>query len=83
MVRKTGGLADTVQHFDPHTNTGNGFLFEDFVASGLMWALNQALDLYDTPHWAELVRNAMRCDFSWDKSAKAYVALYEGLRHSN
>jgi starch synthase len=79
VVRKTGGLADTVLHFDPETDTGNGFVFEDYVASGLMWALNQALGLYGTPHWRKLVKNAMHNDFSWDKSAVQYADLYDLL----
>jgi len=74
VVRKTGGLADTVRHYE------NGFVFEDFVASGLMWALNQALECYYTPKWQELVTNAMTCDFSWDKSAAAYIELYNKLK---
>ena len=80
IVRKTGGLADTVKHFGPETLSGNGFVFEDFVASALMWALNQALSYYGTPHWPMIVKNAMECDFSWDKSAKRYVELYRLLK---
>lgn len=80
VVRKTGGLADTVRHFGPDVPDGNGFLFEDFVASGLMWALNQALGYYNTPHWSMIVKNAMSGDFSWDKSAQAYVDLYEKIK---
>jgi len=80
VVRKTGGLADTVRPFGPESLDANGFVFEDFVASGLMWALNQALAYYSTPHWPLIVKNAMACDFSWDKSAKEYVALYKWLK---
>ena len=79
VVRKTGGLADTVKYFSSDTQGGNGFVFEDFLASGLMWALNRALDYYNTPSWPMIVKNAMACDFSWDKSAKAYVKLYKEL----
>ena len=79
VARKTGGLADTIQHYNPETEKGNGFLFEDFVASGLMWALNQALKHYNTKHWPKIIKNAMAEDFSWDKSAKAYLNLYRGL----
>ena len=82
VVRKTGGLADTVKHFGPNALDGNGFMFEDFVASALMWALNQALSYYNTPHWDMIVQNAMAGDFSWDKSALAYVDLYEFLKNS-
>lgn len=80
IVRKTGGLADTVHHYNSHTFEGNGFVFEDFVASGLMWAVNQALEFYSTPHWPIIVKNAMSQDFSWDKSAKAYIELYQQLK---
>ena len=81
IVRKTGGLADTVQHFSPETPTGNGFVFEDFVASGLMWALNQAIAYYNTPHWSVIIKNATSCDFSWNKSAATYIDLYSKLKN--
>jgi len=76
IVRKTGGLADTVQHFDRDTGIGNGFLFEDCVASGLMWAIREALGVYHSPDWERVVRNAMSGSFSWDNSAEEYIALY-------
>lgn len=77
IVRKTGGLADTVQHFDPHTGEGNGFVFEDFVASGLMWAIREALTQYATPNWDTVIHNAMQCDFSWDTAAVEYIDMYK------
>lgn len=80
VVRETGGLADTVTHFDPVAGTGNGFVFNDYVASGMMWALNSALDAYYSDGWNTLVRNAMACDFSWTKSAEKYIELYERLK---
>jgi len=76
IVRKTGGLADTVEHFMPATGQGNGFVFEDFVASGLMWAVREALGVYATPMWEQVVKNAMQSDFSWQSSAKEYLELY-------
>ena len=79
IVRKTGGLADTVQHFDKKTGTGTGFLFEDYLASGLMWAINEALDIYGTPDWNVVVKNALHGDYSWDKAAKKYVDLYQRI----
>ena len=81
VVRKTGGLADTVRHFYPNALKGNGFVFEDYVASGFMWALNEALHYYATPHWPIIVKNAMESDFSWDKSAMDYLELYHQLSH--
>ena len=80
LVRKTGGLADTVEHFNPETGEGNGFLFEHFVASGLTWAIRQALEVYGTPNWEVLVKNAMRGQFSWQKAAKEYVDMYTKIK---
>jgi len=80
IVRKTGGLSDTVEHFNRETGKGNGFAFEDFVASGLMWAIREGLDVYHSPQWEELVRNAMSGEFSWDSSADEYIALYRKIK---
>ena len=82
VVRKTGGLSDTVSHFDKDDpeSTGNGFLFEDYLASGLMWAINRATDcFYDKESWRRVVQNAMHGDFSWPSSAEKYIELYEKL----
>ena len=79
IVRKTGGLADTVQHYDRATGQGNGFVFEDYVASGLMWAVREALDVYGTPGWELLVNTAMSGDYSWDFYAGEYAGLYEKI----
>jgi starch synthase len=80
VVRRTGGLADSVQHFDAALGTGTGVVFNDFDAPALEWALNTALDLYAQPQaWEQLVRNGMACDFSWQRAAAEYVALFERL----
>ena len=81
VVRKTGGLNDTVRHYELGSRTGNGFLFQDYVASGMMWAVNQALGVYyNKDEWANVVRNAMASDYSWDHSAARYIELYARLR---
>ncbi|MCL2702167.1 MAG: glycogen synthase GlgA [Defluviitaleaceae bacterium] len=80
IVRRTGGLADTVQHFDKKTMSGNGFSFEDYLASGLMWAISDALDVYGNKDMmAAAVRNAMSCDYSWESSARKYIKLYNKI----
>ena len=79
LVRKTGGLADTVSHFNRETGAGNGFVFEDYVASGLMWAIRQALDLYPTSGWDTIVKNAMSCNFSWHRAADEYIDMYKRI----
>ncbi len=80
IVRKTGGLADSVEAYDPNTGFGTGVVFNDFNSEGLEWAVNTALDLYAAPtHWARMVRSGMSRDFSWQRQGGLYVALYENL----
>jgi starch synthase len=77
VVRATGGLADTVQDFDPVTRQGNGFVFQRYDASEMVNALRRALTVYRQPHlWSQVQRNGMACDFSWRKSADGYDQLY-------
>ncbi len=80
IVRKTGGLADSVRPYDPATGRGTGIVFEKFESEALEWALNIALDLYaQAPHWNRMVRNGMSQDFSWQRQGTLYVELYERL----
>jgi starch synthase len=80
IVRRTGGLADSVEQYDPETGAGTGIVFNDFDSEGLEWALNTALDLYPQPqHWQRMVRNGMAKDFSWETQGEKYVAIYRQL----
>jgi len=80
IVRRTGGLADSVQHFDPGTGQGTGIVFNDFDAGGLRWAIETALEWFTWPSiWRRLVQNGMQQDFSWDARAAEYEALYDAL----
>jgi len=77
IVRATGGLADTVEPFDPRTKRGTGFVFEHADVTGLLWAIDQALAVYSKPGpWTVLMQNAMTRDLSWDLSAERYEAVY-------
>jgi starch synthase len=80
LVRKTGGLADTVSPFNAETGEGNGFVFEDYVASGLMWAIRQAIEKYHTPDWSTLMKNAMSGEYSWNRAAREYIDMYEKIK---
>lgn len=81
LVREVGGLADTVDEFDPMTRQGTGFLFQRFEPGEMLAALKKALAIYRQPElWRALQKNGMRCDFSWEKSADAYDGLYESAR---
>jgi starch synthase len=80
VVRATGGLADSVRHFDPTSGAGTGIVFHDFDANGLRWALNTALDLYANKHaWRQLVFNGMQQDFSWQEQADRYIKRFRTL----
>lgn len=80
VVRKTGGLADTVTHFDPETGKGNGFLFETYDSGGIIWAVGEALKTYENKDsWNRLVKNCMETKLSWEDSAKKYIALYNEM----
>ena len=80
VVRRTGGLADSVQHFDPATGQGTGIVFNDFDADAVRWALNTALEWQGWPSvWRRLVLNGMRQDFSWDRQGVEYERLYQQL----
>jgi starch synthase len=80
VVRNTGGLADSVQHFDPSTGRGTGCVFNDYDAPAARWAINTVLDWYADPHsWLPLVQNAMAKDFSWTRQVKEYDSLYRRL----
>ncbi|MGZ8227841.1 MAG: glycogen synthase GlgA [Methylococcaceae bacterium] len=83
IVRKTGGLADTVVDAVPETlsnNTATGFVFNDATPGTLLEAIKRALLIYSLPTvWEQLQINGMETDYSWNESAKQYMALYEQL----
>jgi starch synthase len=80
IVRRTGGLADTVHEWDGKTGKGTGFLFDAFTADALLNAIARALAVWrDRPAWRKLVQNGMAEDFSWEKQVTHYEALYEKL----
>jgi len=83
IVRRTGGLADSVQHFDAATGQGTGIMFEHFDAAGMSWALEHALGLYQQRGaWHALMQNGMAQDFSWQRQVGAYTDLYQRLTGS-
>jgi starch synthase len=80
IVRKTGGLADSVQHFDPATGVGTGCVFNDYDAPAARWAIGITLDWFDAAaSWQKLQQNAMAQDFSWTRQIVKYDALYHEL----
>jgi len=80
VVRATGGLDDSVQEFDPKAGTGNGFKFVEAEPGPLVEAAGRAVAAFKRPaDWQTLVANAMGEDFSWERSAAAYLDLYKML----
>ena len=80
IVRQTGGLADTVQPWNPESRTGTGFLFQEFsskaLASTIEWVLR---NWRDRNGWEQLMQNGMNQDFSWERQGPEYVKLYRSL----
>lgn len=80
IVRKTGGLADTVEPWDPASGAGTGFVFEHFDEGGVWWALNQTLDATRNPTaWKQIQLQGMAIDNSWASRAAQYADLYAKL----
>jgi len=80
VVRATGGLDDSVQEFDPRAGTGNGFKFVEAEPGPLVETAGRAAASFKkSAEWRRLVGNAMAADFSWERSASAYLELYKKL----
>jgi len=81
VVRATGGLDDSIQEYDAAAGSGNGFKFEGYAAEALLQAVRKALGIYARKgSWTALTKNAMSCDFSWERAAQEYVLLYRNIR---
>jgi starch synthase len=81
VVRATGGLDDTIEHWDPRTGKGTGFKFTDYNGEALLLTIKEALRAFrDQTSWQQLMRNGMNKDFSWNASAKDYIRVYERAR---
>ncbi|HEY4036533.1 MAG TPA: glycogen synthase GlgA [Ktedonobacteraceae bacterium] len=77
IVRQVGGLADTVQEYDPSSGEGNGFVFKDYDPWEFFAAVVRAMALYRFKDiWQILQQRGMEADYSWYASAKRYVEVY-------
>ncbi len=77
IVRKTGGLADSVELFDRETGEGTGFVFDHYSAAGVDWAIRTALETYaDQEAWSKLIQNGMSKNYSWEIQTRLYEDLY-------
>ena len=81
IVRETGGLKDSVIPYNQYTNEGNGFSFTNYNAHELLYTIQHALDLYynDRATFNLLIQHASNSNFTWTKSAREYIKIYEHL----
>ena len=78
LVRKTGGLADSVIDFNPLNSIGTGFVFEPFDSYAFYGTIIRALEIYKYPKvWQNIQKRAMKADFSWFRSAQEYLKLFK------
>jgi starch synthase len=80
LVRRTGGLADTVVRVPYKGAKGTGFVFEEKTPEALLAELERALGFFsDRAAWSGIVKRGMEADFSWDASAKKFMELYRSI----
>lgn len=81
VVRATGGLADSITAFnDEKRDGGNGFKFYNYNAEEMLYVIKDAIFTFgDKKQWKKLIKNAMKTDFSWKKSACDYEILYDTI----
>jgi len=82
IVRNTGGLTDTVENFNQETGSGTGFMFDDLTPQAIYNTVGWAIWAYYNrkPQIEAMRKRGMKKDFSWDRSAKEYLAMYEETR---
>lgn len=77
VVRRTGGLADTIFEYSPRTKGTNGFVFEEYTGEALLAAISRALVVWQRKsEWWDLMGRAMALSYSWEIPAKKYVKIY-------
>jgi starch synthase len=80
IVRRTGGLVDTVEHFVPVNETGTGYCFDRYEPLDLFTCMVRAWEAFQfKADWRKLQQRGMAKDFGWDKSAVEYIRAYRKL----
>lgn len=80
IVRKTGGLGDSIEAYNTAREGGNGFVFNNFNAHEMLYVIKDAVFTFGKREiWNGIVKRAMETDFSWSKSAEKYERLYNEM----
>ncbi len=80
IVRKTGGLGDTITDYDENYYDSTGFLFKNYNNQEFVKAIRRAIEVfYIKDEWKALVKRGLESRFSWSKSAKEYIEQYERI----
>lgn len=80
VVRRVGGLADTVEDYDANSGQGTGFVFDKYDSASMLEALQRAMTTFKQRRvWTKIMKAGMSRDFSWDESASKYESLYREL----
>ena len=81
IARETGGLRDTVLSYNEYTDEGNGFTFFNYNAHDMLVTIRRAITYYcEKPKiWKKMMKRGLTGDYSWNKSADAYISLYQKL----
>jgi starch synthase len=84
VVRNTGGIADTVENYDPASETGSGFTFNGYNSEEMIDAIKRAVAVFaNKSKWKNLSKSIMQLDNSWRKSAITYEEIYNMLVRSD
>lgn len=82
IVRKTGGLKDTIQNYHDKTACGNGITYDNQDAEELMDSIKRALSYFPGENYINIQAIGMKCDYSWTSSAREYLSLYKQLTNN-
>lgn len=80
VVSYVGGLKDTIFYYPDNLLLSNGFVIGEPTSSNLRSMLGHILSIYPVKEvWSSIIRNAMNCDFSWNKSVSEYIKLFQKI----
>ena len=84
IVRRVGGLNETIEKFNPVRKVGNGFKFKEATTKAMLECIKSAVAVFEDKRlWRVLLDNCLSCDYSWDSSAEKYERLYRRLKSAS